>query len=198
MGIEYDPLAIVDNIRKNESSRNFAIRNLVRDSVLRQKIKAYILNNSGDVTDAETIFHDAIVTFVKTVFSKEDFKLTVHLHGYLSGVARNLWMNALRKKKRHGTVSIDHASNTEAGEDNMKLLLKDERGKIIQLVLDEMRKNCKAVLMHWASGFKMDEIATKLGYKSGSVVKKKKSECMKELYSYLRENPHIKERIRPV
>lgn len=197
MGIEYDPLAIVDNIRKNETCRDLAIRNLARDSVLRQKIKAYILNNSGDVTDAETIFHDAIVTFVKTVFSKHDFKLTVHLHGYMTGVARNLWMNALRKKKRNVTVPIDHAINSEDGADNMKLLLKGERSKIIQMVLDVMRKNCKEVLMHWHSGFKMNEIATKLGYKSGSVVKKKKSECMKELYSYLRENPHIKERIRP-
>ena len=198
MGNEYDTVKIIDKIRGNESNRNSAVRELVRDSILKNKIKAYVVNNSGDVIDAETIFHDAIVTFVKKVFTQRDFQLTSHLHGYLVGVARNLWMNALRKKKRNVTVPIDHASNTDDGGDNMKLLLKGERGKILQLVLNEMRKNCKDVLMYWASGFKMQEISEKLSYKSEAVVRKKKSECMKELYNYLSENPHIKERIRPV
>lgn len=185
-------------IRGTESTRNEAIRSLVRDSVLRQKIKAYIVNNSGDMVDAETIFHDAIVTFVKTVFTKQDFELSVHLHGYLLGVVRNLWMNTLRKKKRNVTVPLEHASGKEEQEDNMGLLLKGERGAILQLVLNEMKKKCKDVLMLWASGYKMKEISEKLGYKSEGVVRKKKSECMKEIYTYLRENPHIKERIRPV
>lgn len=198
MTSEYDPLKLIDKIRGNESSRNTAIRELVRDSALKNKVKAYIINNSGDAVDAETIFHDAIVTFVKTVFAKGDFALTVHIHGYLIGVARNLWMNALRKKKRNVTVSIEYASGTLDEGSSMDLLLKGERGKILQLVLNEMRKNCKDVLMYWASGFKMDEISVKLGYKNGAVVKKKKSECMKELYTYLGENPHIKERIRPL
>ncbi|MEM9547355.1 MAG: sigma-70 family RNA polymerase sigma factor [Bacteroidota bacterium] len=198
MGIEHDPLAIVDKIRASETSRNAAIRNLVRDAVIRQKISAYILKNSGDQTDAETVFHDTIVTFVKKAFTDKKFTLTSHLHGYLMGTARNIWMNALRKKKRHVTVPIEHASTAESDGDNFGLLLKGERGKILQLVLNQMRKNCKDVLMHWAAGYKMEEISSKLSYKNGGVVKKKKSECMKELYNYLSENPHIKERIRPI
>jgi RNA polymerase sigma factor (sigma-70 family) len=194
---EYDPLNIIDKIRSNETSRNSAIRSLVNDSVLRQKIKAYIVNNSGDASDAETIFHDSIVTFVKTIFSNRDFELTVHLHGYMVGVARNLWMNALRKKKRNVTVPIEHVSNNEEGENHFKLLLKGERGRILRMVLDVMKKNCKDVLMLWASGYKMQEISERLNYKTEGVVRKKKSECMKELYNYLSENPHIKERIRP-
>ena len=197
MAAEYNPLDIISKIRGTESSRNEAIRKLVKDSVLKQKIKAYIVKNSGDATDGETIFHDSIVTFVKTVFTRQDFTLSVHLHGYLIGVARNLWMNELRKKKRTVTVPIEHASNTQEGEDNEGLMLRGERGRILKMVLDVMRKNCKDVLMFWASGYKMKEISERLAYKSEAVVRKKKSECMKELYDYLRENPHIKERIRP-
>ena len=197
MAAEYDPSDIISKIRGTESNRNEAIRKLVKDSVLKQKIKAYIVKNSGDATDGETIFHDSIVTFVKTVFTRQDFTLSVHLHGYLIGVARNLWMNELRKKKRTVTVPIEHASNTQEGEDNEGLMLRGERGRILKMVLDVMRKNCKDVLMFWASGYKMKEISERLAYKSEAVVRKKKSECMKELYDYLRENPHIKERIRP-
>lgn len=192
-----DSILIVDQIRSSEANRSTAIRALVGDDVLRQKIRSYILTNSGEASDAETIFHDAIVAFVKTVFTKKEFRLTTHLHGYLLGVARNLWMNELRRKKKNHTVSIDHASTSAGDTDTIALLLKGERGKILKMVLDVMRKKCKEVLMHWASGFKMVEIAEKLGYKNAGVAKKKKSECMKELYGYLRENPHIKERIRP-
>ncbi|MDF1698022.1 MAG: sigma-70 family RNA polymerase sigma factor [Saprospiraceae bacterium] len=189
---------MIEKIRGSELSRNTAIRTIMNDAVLKQKIKSYILKNSGDASDAETIFHDAIVTFVKTVFTKKEFQLSVHWHGFMLGTARNLWMNALRKKKKHVTVSIEHASHNESGENNMNLLLKGERGRILQLVLNEMKKRCKDVLMLWASGYKMVEIATQLGYKSEGVARKKKSECMKELYTYLGNNPHIKERIRPV
>lgn len=198
MRSRYDPIDLVDDIREGASSRHGAVRSLVNDAELRQKIRSYILNNSGDATEAETVFHDTIVAFVKTVFTKQDFVLTSHVHGYLLGTARNIWMNALRKKKRNATVPIDKASQMDDGDDNIKLLLKGERGRILQLVLDQMRKNCKDVLMNWAAGFKMKEIASKLGYKNEAVAKKKKSECMKELYNYLSENPHIKERIRPV
>ena len=104
MATEYDPLDLIGKIRGTAMSRNSAIRKLVNDSVLKQKIKAYIVKNSGDSIEAETIFHDTIVTFVKTVFTKRDFELSVHLHGYLTGMARNLWMNELRKKKRHLTA----------------------------------------------------------------------------------------------
>ena len=194
----HDPTNLIGKIRSNESDRNAAIRQLVRDGELKKKIMAYVMKNSGDATEAETIFHDAIVTFVKTVFTKRDFELSVHLHGYLTGIARNLWMNALRKSKRHATVSLDGADEGDGHTDSMDLLLKGERGKILKAVLNQMRKKCKEVLMHWASGFKMEEIAQMLDYKSGNVVKKKKSECMKELYAYLGDNPHIKERIRPV
>ena len=196
---EYDPLDIIAQIRGNASQRNAAIRLLVRDGELKRKIAGYVIKNSGDQMEAETVFHDSIVTFVKTAFTRKDFELSVHLHGYMMGVARNVWMNALRKNKRNITVPIEQSGMDESlHTDNMDLLLKGERGKILKVVLDQMRKKCKEVLMHWASGFKMDEIAKALDYKSGNVVKKKKSECMKELYAYLRDNPHIKERIRPV
>ena len=191
-------MEILKRIRKNESSRNEVIRELVRDSELKQKIKSYILNNSGDAADAETVFHDAIVAFVKTVFTRRDFELTSNLHSYFIGMARNIWMNELRKKKRNATVSIDQVSKTEVGGNHEKLLLKGERGRILQMILERMRKNCKNVLMFWAAGFKMEEIAIKMGYKNGGVAKKKKSVCMKELYGYLSKKPHIKERIRPV
>ena len=42
----------------------------------------------------------------------------------------------------------------------------------------------------------MSEIAEKLGYKSEGVVRKKKSECMKELLTFLNGNPQIKEALR--
>jgi len=199
VNIVSDQTELIDMIRKNESSRRTAIRQLVNDKQLKNKILSYIKNNSGDQTDGETIFHDAIVTFVKTVFTKRDYKITSHLHGYLLGVARNLWMNELRKKGKHKSDPLEYAENTPSdNDDQVGLIMKGERSKVLKAVLNQMAKNCKDVLLLWSAGYKMTEIAQKLNYKTEGVARKKKSNCMKELYAYLGQNPHIIERIRPI
>lgn len=183
-------------IRGDQSSRREAISTLAKDTVLKGKIISYIKNNSGDATDGETIFHDVIVTFVKTMLTKRDYQISTHLHGYLFGVARNLWMNELRKKGRHQSAPLEYADNEASDSDQAKLIMIGERSKVLKAVLGQMRKNCKDVLLHWSAGFSMVEIASKLGYKSDGVARKKKSECMKELYAYLGNNPHIVDRLR--
>jgi RNA polymerase sigma factor (sigma-70 family) len=189
---------LMDMIRRDESSRRTAIRELVQDQKLKGKVIAYIKNNNGDQTDGETMFHDAIVTFVKTIFTKRDYEISTHIHGYILGVARNLWMNELRKKAKHKSDPIEYAEHTPSESDHLCLIMKGERSKILKAVLNQMAKNCKDVLLLWSAGYKMTEIAQKLNYKTEGVARKKKSNCMKELYTYLGNNPHIVERIRPV
>ena len=91
-------IQLMERIRGDEASRRTVVLELIHDEVLKNKIISYIKNNNGDQTDGMTMFHDAIVTFIKTVFTKPDYVITTHIHGYILGVARNLWMNELRKK----------------------------------------------------------------------------------------------------
>ena len=191
-------IQLMERIRGDEASRRTVVLELIHDEVLKNKIISYIKNNNGDQTDGMTMFHDAIVTFIKTVFTKPDYVITTHIHGYILGVARNLWMNELRKKAKHKSDPIEYAAHTPSGNDHLTLIMKGERSKVLKAVLNQMAKNCKDVLLLWSAGYKMTEIAERLHYKSEGVARKKKSNCMKELYAFLGNHPHIVERIRPI
>lgn len=198
MNTKIDHSVLIKMIRGDKASRSQAIKSIANDTLLKNKVIALVRNNSGDSTDGETIFHDAIVTMVKTIFTKPDYEISTHLHAYMLGVARNLWMNELRKRGRHQTAPLEYAENQPSDSDQVKLLMTGERSKVLRAVLKQMKVNCKDVLLHWSAGFSMKEIAVKLGYKTEGVVRKKKSECMKELYAYLGNNQHIVERLRIV
>lgn len=196
--ITEDADLLVRQIRAGSAERKNAVKQLVNNQKLKNKVVSYVTRNSGDKTDGETMFHDAIVTMIKTVFSKPGYVITSHPHAYILGVAKHLWMNELRKKGRHSSTSLDVVAEPISDDNSLSLMMTRDTRRIISAVLDQMAKNCKQVLMLWSGGYKMTEIAAALEYSSEGMARKKKSNCMKELYAYLQEHPHIVERIRPI
>ena len=55
--------------------------------------------------------------------------------------------------------------------------------------MNHLKSNCKQVLMYWAGGYNMSEIAQLVGYKSEGMARKKKCECYKELIVWLEAHP---------
>jgi len=72
------------------------------------------------------------------------------------------------------------------------LLIDHSKKEIITTLLERLGRNCKEVLLHWANGYKMAEIADIMKYKSEGMVRKKKYQCFKELLSIIETNPQIK------
>lgn len=187
---------LVQRIRGNSLERREAIRKLVADTVLRLSILNYVKANNGSETEALTVYDDAIVTFIKIVHTRPDMKLTKGVEGYIMGVAKNLWNNERRKRGRAKTSDIEQAPvQIDADDTPIELILRGDRAAVLRGVLDQIQIKCKEVLMYWSSGYKMKEIAHLLDYKSDAVVRKKKSECMKQLLQYLAAHPHIKEQL---
>lgn len=187
---------IIGGIRGNRAERRKAILSLTDDTALRSKILSYVKNHGGSLTEAETIYHDMIVTFIKIVHTRPDFELNRELHAYLMGIAKNLWYNEIRKRKNARTEDFEHiAEQKDESISAMELLIKGDRADTLNKVLNQMKVKCKEVLMYWAGSYKMKEIAERLGYKSEGVARKKKSECMKELLAYLADKPHIKKQL---
>lgn len=62
-------------------------------------------------------------------------------------------------------------------------------------VLDQLGVKCREVLMYWAAGYKMAEIAKMLDYKTDVVVRRKKMNCMQELLKFMDANAHIKSQL---
>ncbi|MBK8450317.1 MAG: sigma-70 family RNA polymerase sigma factor [Saprospiraceae bacterium] len=189
MGIQ----EIIQGIRGTEKNRAAVVHQIYKDSRLKQSIKQYVLNHFGNAEDADILFDDMIVQFIKSVFSNREFKIEGDLSAYLMGIAKHLWFAESKKRmKLKHLVAIDNLDFINPDENSLDEILGSEKRTILQSVLDKIGKNCKEVLMYWANGFSMDEIASKLDYKSEGMVRKKKSICLKELIQLVQHNPDIK------
>jgi DNA-directed RNA polymerase specialized sigma24 family protein len=166
---------------------------IFKDVELKSGVQRFVIRNGGNKEEADLIFDDMIVQFVKTVFTTRDFQISGELNAYLTGIAKHLWFAQLRQKKLfHPSEFPEEFKGLIDTDQPEQLFLTNERGKILQELLAKLRANCREVLMHWANGYSMEEISIKLNYQSEGMARKKKSHCLKELLLYLQNNPHIK------
>lgn len=164
---------------------------------LKDDIIQHVIKNSGTQDDGLMIFHDSIVVFTKKVFTHKELEINNSLEGYIYGIARMLWLNKLRKEGHHKLQELtpvhDHAT-----EDSNQLvtLMKKEHNQMLHKILGSLGLNCKEVLMYWAGGFAMAEIAKILGYASEGMVRKKKHQCYKSLVEIMAKNDTFKEQLK--
>jgi len=189
---------IIQRIRESERSRQNVTEKLATDDVLFAKIKSHILKNSGNDNDALSIFDDAIISFIKKAMYDKSFKLDTHVHAYLFGTAKNMWYNELRKMKRSGTNELIENIHDQADESNQEsIMINKDNYDTLKQVLELLGTKCKEVLLLWAGGYKMTEIAELVGYKDERVARKTKSLCFSKLTNYLNDNPTIKGMLEP-
>lgn len=161
---------------------------------LRNTIKSYLKSKGATDIELDHLYNETLVALIKTGFAtKNILNLTGDLEPYLMGIARNLWYQECKKRKRE--ISLPEVISHQTADDQPvaeEIFLTKERYALLHDVLEKLRSNCRAVLMHWANGFSMTEIAEKLGYQSEGMARKKKSQCLAELNDFLFQNPHIK------
>lgn len=184
---------ILIGIRGVEKDRAAVVRAIYNDAKLRNTVKSYVLSHYGSQEDAAIVFDDMIVQFIKTVFSKPELQIEGELAAYLMGIAKHLWYGESKKRmKMKQWDSIENKDFVDQDTISIDQILSDEKRTLLLNVLSHIGKNCKEVLMYWANGYAMDEIAQKLNYKSEGMVRKKKSVCLKELTTIIQLRPEIK------
>lgn len=186
-------LIAIGQVNQSEKERRALISKIYHNTKIKTSIFSLIQKSGGETHDATLIFDETIVHFVKTAFNKANASLSGDLEPYLMGIARNLWYQECKKRKRE--ISLPEVVSHQTADDQPvaeEVFLTKERYTLLHDVLEKLRSNCRAVLMHWANGFSMTEIAEKLGYQSEGMARKKKSQCLAELNDFLFQNPHIK------
>lgn len=180
-------------IQQSQNDRNIVIEQLFNDLELKNKVVVYIKKNGGSKEDGLYIFDEMIVQFIKTAIAKSNLQYNVELNAYLMGIVHHLWYKEKEKKNKFSELKPHQEEFSNAYEE---IFLNKERYAILNTVLTKLRANCRAVLMHWANGFSMQEIADKLGYQSEGMARKKKSQCMAELNDFLINHPNIKDQLK--
>jgi RNA polymerase sigma factor (sigma-70 family) len=148
-------------------------------------------------TDMRDLFQEAMTVVFLNV-TKKDFKLNSSFRTYLFSVVRNLLLVELKiKKKKSKNENIDEfiiLNDVEAEEVKNKVALekKDIIDELKQVLLwrkfEELMKDCRKILLMTINEANINEIAKKLGYKSGNYARKRRHFCKEYLRKSIKED----------
>ena len=186
---------IFGHIHSGAEGREKVARYFYADQRLVHGIKKVLMTVNAPVEEFQDVFNYTIVQFFKSVMKDPSFQIKSNINSYLFGIARNIYLQKLRKQKIHTTEMPDHLDVEDTDVIIDLKIIDDEKKGLLQNVLSQLGIKCREVLMYWAAGYKMAEIAKKLNYKSDVVVRRKKMNCMQELLKYMNDNVHIKSQL---
>lgn len=151
------------------------------------KVKHYVMNNSGNADDAFDVFQDAMVAFCKYV-KQGKFNTSHSVHGFLFSVAKNVWINKVRKnKKMVFTTGAELFENGPDPKDVLSYMITEEREKQVRALLSKLGEKCqkllKLAIYEELSG---KEICERLGIATENGVKTQKYKCKKQLLEIIK------------
>jgi RNA polymerase sigma factor (sigma-70 family) len=151
-------------------------------------VLGYIIRHGGDEAEAKDVFQESIIVIFK--YSQED-KLDIRedFGSFLMGIAKRIWLKHLRRISTHERY-LDQAEfeNSEVHPSDQELEYETEMSLLRKHIV-KLGRECQKVLMLVAEGFKNEEIAEKMEYKSEKTVRTKKYKCKETLIKYIKDDP---------
>lgn len=155
-------------------------------------VKARIIKAGGDEDEAKDIFQESILVFYKKVI-KNEYDNEYAIGAFISGVAKNMWLNRFRKKSK-STELMDYHHSSVGVSSTYNYIYDDERASIIKTIFADLGDVCKelleAVVYH---GYSMKEVANQLNFTNENVAKTKHYKCKQRLIKRLKHNNEFKQ-----
>jgi RNA polymerase sigma factor (sigma-70 family) len=155
-------------------------------------ISSFIMNNSGNVHDAQDIFQETVVTFIETV-QKDKFRGESSIKTFLVAIARNLWLNELKRRERADYREEVYEKNRPDTEPDVSYLITErEKKQQFRELLSKLGENCRKILtLFYYENMSMKGMLAHLPYENEQVVRNKKYKCLQQLTGMLKANPAI-------
>lgn len=157
-----------------------------------EPVQAFILANSGMPADAEDIFQETVVVFIDLV-KKDKFRGESSVKTFLTAIARNLWLNELKKRARSDLREKAFEHTRESTEMDVSQFIADREVKqqFVE-VLGKLGEPCKKLLtLFYYENLSMKDIVHHLPYENEQVVRNKKYKCLQALTDLVKQNPVI-------
>jgi RNA polymerase sigma factor (sigma-70 family) len=155
-------------------------------------VSSYIITNSGTQQDAEDIFQETVVTFIDLVKNNK-YRGEAGIKTFLVSIARNIWLNELKKKERSGIREQQYEKNREHDEmDVSHFIAEREVKQQFRAVIEKLGGSCKKILtLFYYENMSMKELLDHLPYENEQVVRNKKYKCLQQLTVMLKQNPIV-------
>ena len=174
---------VIDNIRNGEQKmlvflykRNF------------ESIKRYILQNSGNIADAEDILQDTLVVLWQKV-QEDGFTLTAKLDTFLFSISKNLWLRQLRKHGRMSSYDFTEDNAIDMQDYNKPVEEENDKVAVLAQYMSKLGDTCKQLLsLFYFEQWDMEKIAEKMSFANADTAKAKKYQCKKKLEEMIKEH----------
>ncbi|MGH1387493.1 RNA polymerase sigma factor [Kordia sp.] len=148
------------------------------------KVKVFVLQNKGSVTDAEDVFHNALIQLYIRLKNRQ-LVIKSSFEAYLFTTCKNLWRRELNKKR----VTKSKVIELEDKEtENAFALLEQEQWELYIEKFQLLSENCRKVLTLLFNGTSYDEIVKTFSYSSKVVARQRVFKCKTKLTKLIQED----------
>ncbi|MEX0274373.1 MAG: RNA polymerase sigma factor [Flavobacteriaceae bacterium] len=149
------------------------------------KVKTFVMRNSGKITDAEDVFHDALVQLYVRL-RKRELTITSSFEAYLFTTSKNLWRRELNKKRvtKPSLIELDT-------KDRAMALIEQEQWELYMAKFQKLPENCRKVLTLFFNGASYEEIISSFSYTSKLVARQRVFKCKAKLVKLIQEDSHF-------
>ena len=188
---------------EEERSGLLSVSNLKFDKVVENERKRVMLWLKGKFSrlryeELEEVYDDGCLVLWEKMMDK-DFKLRENcIVGYLMRVCWNIGMHYLRKvnddgesldrimERGFGVSKYDGIGKEEMFAAMEEKVKEEERYAMLERVLSKLKEVDRMILQsYYLDGYKMEEIAKRIGYKNGNSVKSKKKTVLTRIKKML-------------
>ena len=182
--------SLLGSIRQDE-----AIKFLYREHF--ELLSRYILNNSGNAQDAEDIFQEVVVAFIR-LLQEGKFRGEATVKTFLFSLNKNIWLNELKRRGRASAREEKYERQNEQVELTVdKALELRQTSESLMNTLNALGENCKKILvLFYFENRSMKEIVSQLPYENEQVVRNKKSKCLKKLEELVTGNKSLYQQLK--
>jgi RNA polymerase sigma factor (sigma-70 family) len=153
---------------------------------------AAIINYGGSRQDAEDVFQETVVAFIEIV-KKGKYRMEASIKTFLVAVAKNIWLNELKRRERSDYREKQFEYGREQHETDVSHHISElEKKRQLRELVYKLGEPCQKILMlFYYENLSMKEIVDHLPYENEQVVRNKKYKCLQQLTGLIKDNPFI-------
>lgn len=152
-------------------------------------IVTFIKQKSGDRSDAEDCFQDALLALINKV-TKGEYDEKYEVKNFLFVASRNIWFNKLQRAKKVRSADLQDFQLEDSTPQGMEVMIADERKTAIQDLMNRAGERCKELLhLVLFENKSLKEITEKMNFSSVDVTKTNHYRCKKKMKEALKNNP---------
>lgn len=162
------------------------------DKTFRSSVNSIVLNNSGITQDAEDHYINVVMKVCENLKNKKYCTNKGSFKGYFVTVARGMWIDKLRKRKKEITYSVLEEWHTNSLRYSMEMEEESISEKLSVLLLKCMKelseKEQEMIKQRYHQNLSFKEVTTNLGYTNHNSARVKMDRIKQKLRKMIQES----------